>query len=197
MNRLLRHIILIALFAICSSETMAQVFVHRLPIYIVNGKRMSEEQVKRINPDDIADNTLLPADEESVAKYGQEASNGVILITLRYDTPARMMENNKEIQLADYIADKIKWESPANPVARVVIRLKIDPEGIAEVSDILESTDKRFLKKVSAVLAEMPRWEPAKKDGKGVASEYTLRLTLPRGMKLPRERSIPVIVGGL
>ena len=37
----------------------------------------------------------------------------------------------------------------------------------------------------------------ALKDGKGLESEYTLRLTLPRGMKLPREKSIPVIVGGL
>lgn len=192
----LRHIILIALFAICSSETMAQVFVHRPPIYIVNGKRMSEEQVKRINPDDIADNTLLPADEESVAKYGQEASNGVIVISLRYDTPARLMIENKEIHPADYIADRVKWETPANPVARVVIRLKINPDGVAEVAEILESTDKRLLKRVNIALESMPRWEPAKKDGKGVESFFTLRLTLPKGMKMPRERSIPIIVGG-
>ena len=157
---------------------------------------MSEEQVKRINPDDIADNTLLPADEESVAKYGQEASNGVIVISLRYDTPARLMIENKEIHPADYIADRVKWETPANPVARVVIRLKINPDGVAEVAEILESTDKRLLKRVNIALESMPRWEPAKKDGKGVESFFTLRLTLPKGMKMPRERSIPIIVGG-
>ena len=31
----------------------AQVFTPRLPIYIVNGERMDEEQVRAIDPDDI------------------------------------------------------------------------------------------------------------------------------------------------
>ena len=185
------------LVALCHTDAVAQEFVHRPPIYIVNGVRTTEEQVRLIDPDDIVGNTLLPADEESVAKYGQEASNGVLLITLRYDTPARFELDGKPAQFGDYIAQQVKWEYPANPVARVVLRLKIAPDGTVTMGDVLEATDKRLLKRISKALAESPRWTPALKDGKGLESEYTLRLTLPRGMKLPREKSIPVIVGGL
>lgn len=189
---LFRHFIPLLLL-LCYNEVAAQVFVHRPPLYIVNGERMSEEQVKQINPSDIATNTLLPADEESIAKYGQEASNGVIVITLRYDTPAHFEVEGEPSQLSEYIAARVKWEYPANPVARVVIRLKIKSDGVAEVVEVLEATDKRLLKRVNKVLAESPRWVPAKKEGKGIESEYILRMTLPRGMKLPRERSVPRI----
>ncbi len=184
------------LVVMCHADAVAQVFVHRPPLYIVNGERMNEADVKRINPADIATNTLLPADEESIAKYGQEASNGVILITLRYDTPARFEVDGKVMQLADYLAERIKWEHPANPVARVVLRLKIMPDGVAVEDEVLEATDKRLLKRVQKLLSASPRWCPAMKDGEGVESEYTLRLTLPRGMKLQRERSVPIIIGG-
>lgn len=189
---LFRHFIPLLLL-LCYNEVAAQVFVHRPPLYIVNGERMSEEQVKQINPSDIATNTLLPADEESIAKYGQEASNGVIVITLRYDTPAHFEVEGEPSQLSEYIAARVKWEYPANPVARVVIRLKIKSDGVAEVVEVLEATDKRLLKRVNKVLAESPRWVPAKKEEKGIESEYILRMTLPRGMKLPRERSVPRI----
>ena len=192
----LRYIILLFLLAIGSADAVAQVFVHRPPIYIVNGVRMSEEEVKRIDPDDIATNTLLPADEESVAKYGQDASNGVIIISLRYDTPARFEIDGRSALLADYVNRNVKWEYPANPVARVVIRLNIQPDGQAVVDEVLEATDKRLLKRVQKALATAPRWVPAMKDGKGVESTYTLRMTLPLGMKMPRERSIPIIIGG-
>lgn len=187
--------VLLLLLAMSATAT-AQVFVHRPPLYIVNGERMSEADVKRINPADIASNTLLPADEESVAKYGQEASNGVILITLRYDTPAHFEVEGKAVQLADYLAERIKWEYPANPVARVVIRMSIKPDGVAVIDEVLEATDKRMLKRVQKELAAAPRWRPAMKAGEGVESEYILRLTLPRGMKLQRERSVPIIIGG-
>lgn len=192
---IVRCVVLMLLLTM-SARATAQVFVHRPPLYIVNGERWSEADVKRINPADIATNTLLPADEESVAKYGQEASNGVIVITLRYDTPARFELGGKPAQLADYVAERVKWEYPANPVARVVIRLKINPDGAAVIDEVLEATDKRLLKRVNKVLATIPHWVPALKDGVGVESEYTMRLTLPRGMKLRRERSVPIIVGG-
>ena len=73
----------IALLTLLATNVAAQEFVTRLPIYIVNGQRMSEEQVRKIDPSDIVDNKLLPADEESVALYGQDASTGVVVITLR------------------------------------------------------------------------------------------------------------------
>ena len=56
------------------------------PIYVVNGQVVSD--IRNIPPGDIESTEMLPADEQTIARYGTEASNGVILITLRYDTPA-------------------------------------------------------------------------------------------------------------
>lgn len=175
----------------------AQVFVHRLPLYIVNGERMSEAQVKAIDPDDIVSNVLLPADEATVEKYGQEASNGVVVISLRYDTPARFEYGGEVVRFADYIAGRVKWSYPANPVARVVLRLTISAEGEVSESELIDATDKRLLKRVRGVLAQAPRWVPAMKDGKGIEDDYILRLTLPRGMTVRQQRSVPIIIGGV
>lgn len=58
------------------------------PLCIVNGAP-TEEDIALIPPEDIERVETLPADEETIARYGAEASNGVILVTLRYDEPAR------------------------------------------------------------------------------------------------------------
>lgn len=192
--RILRFVILFLFLGVSAS---AQEFIHRPPIYIVNGERWSEERVKAIDPEDIVSNRMLPADEQSVAKYGQDASNGVILITLRWDTPARFEWEGRSVRFSDYIAQQVKWVYPANPVARVVIALSIKADGSVVVGEVLEATDKRLLKRVQKALAAPPKWIPAMKDGKGVESEYTLRLTLPKGRQMPRERTLPVVVGGL
>ena len=54
------------------------------PIYVVNGQVVSD--IRNIPPGDIESTEMLPADEQAIARYGTKASNGVILITLRYDT---------------------------------------------------------------------------------------------------------------
>ena len=57
------------------------------PLYIVNG--VETEEIESIPPDDIENIESLPADEETIARYGgKKAANGVILISLRYDKPA-------------------------------------------------------------------------------------------------------------
>lgn len=192
-----KKLLLIFISLLLFGAAQAQVFVHRPPLYIVNGERMSEAQVKAINPDDIVSNVLLPADEATIEKYGLEASNGVIVISLRYDKPARFEYEGSPMHFADYVAQRVKWEYPANPVARVVLRLNISAEGDVSECEVIDATDKRMLKRVRSVLAEAPRWVPAMKDGKGVEDGYILRLTLPRGMSVAPRKSVPIIVGGV
>ncbi len=191
------YLLTIILLQLLGAElSAAQTLVHRPPLYIVNGERWSEQQVKTIDPEDIASEELLPADEETVERYGQEASNGVIIITLRYDTPARFELGGRAVRLADYLAERIRWEWPANPAARVVLRLNISPTGEATIAEVIDSTDKRFLKRVQKELAQLPRWVPARKAGKDIGDDYILRLTLPRGMQPQQRLSVPIIVGG-
>ena len=44
------------------------------PLYIVNGKETTE--IRSIPPEDIENVEMLPADEETIARYGQRAARG-------------------------------------------------------------------------------------------------------------------------
>ena len=179
------------LFVLSAQCLSAQVFTPRLPIYIVNGQRMSEEQVREIEPEDILSNTMLPADEETIAKYGTDASNGVIVISLRYDTPARFEIEGKEANFSDYIEQQIKW-GEMDPVAQVVMSIRVSPEGVVSEREVLESSDRKLLNRVRNAIEEAPRWVAAKKDDKGIETQHVLRVTVPVGSRMPRERVIRI-----
>lgn len=182
------RLIILLLLALTSVERLsAQIFEHRLPIYIVNGQRMDEEKVKAIHPADIVSNELLTVDEAVIEKYGHDAANGVVVITLRYDTPARFEVDGKEAKYSTYIAERVKW-SEIEDVARVVISFTVEADGSVTEKDVLEATDRRLLARIRKAMEEAPKWVPAKKDDKGVETDHILRITLPFGRKMPRER---------
>lgn len=79
-----RYVIL--LFLLCFAAAVRAATPKPTPMYIVNGKEMKE--IRSIPPEDIENVEMLPADEETIARYGQRAAHGVMLITLRYDQPA-------------------------------------------------------------------------------------------------------------
>ena len=162
----------------------------RMPLYIVNGKRVSQSEAQDISPRDIISEKMLPADEQTIAKYGAEASNGVVVITLRYDTPARFEIGGQEQRYSAYVAQQVKW-GEFDPVARVIVAFKVGADGSVSLREVLESSDKRLQRRVEKVLASSPRWIPAKREGKGVETDHVLRITLPEGRELPPE---PVIL---
>ena len=156
------------------------------PLYIVNGVEM--ESVKHIPEKNIEHIDHLPANEESVAKYGERANNGVIIVTLCYDKEAKFTGGKS---LVDYVGERVKW--PENyGVARFVARYTIGADGSFRLGTILQSTDHQFRKRVLKVLQSLPKWEPATKQGKAVESEYVLAVQLPKGKSLPREPYIVI-----
>ena len=185
----LRFIILCLLALVEIEKASAQIFETRLPIYIVNGVRMSEDEVKAIHPADIVSNELLTVDEAVIEKYGHDAANGVVIITLRYDTPARFEIDGQEEKYSTYIAQRVKW-SEIEDVARVVISFTVGADGTVSEKEVLEATDRRMLARVRKAMEMAPKWVPAKKDGVGVETDHILRITLPLGRKMPRERAI-------
>ena len=179
------------LFLALSAPDAAAQSRKRMPLYIVNGEKMTEEQVKDINPKDIVDNHLLPADEQTIERYGHEAANGVVVITLRYDTPARFEIEGEVTKYSAYIADRVKWDE-TDPVARIIISFKVKADGSVTEFDVLEATDKRLLRRIEKAMTEAPRWQPALKDGKGVETTHLLKVTLPKGRTMPRERVVRI-----
>ena len=163
-------------FALCPFPTAAQ-----QPLYIVNGVERST--MSDIPPEVIEQIEELPADEFTIARYGERAAHGVMLVTLKYDEPARFTADS--LSFADYLTREVVWEAD-EPAARVVIRYRIEKDGSLQIDKILEATDRRFLRRVERALATAPRWEPARKAGEAVPSEGILRLQLPVGKRMPR-----------
>lgn len=156
------------------------------PLYVVGGEMMSS--IDHIPQSNIESIDTLPADEETVALYGQQASHGVIVVTLRYDTPAKF-EAEGFTSLADYAASHVEWDDRM-PVAKVSLRYRVDAEGGISIEEILQSTDKRLLRRIMRAIETAPKWRPAMRAGEPVESEHLLNVTLPKGRRLAPERGI-------
>lgn len=181
MSHTLRQMLLSATALLAAAAASAQ-----SPLYIVGGEPM--QSIRHIPQNDIESIDTLPADEQTIALYGPQASNGVIIVTLRYDTPARF-EAEGTNSLTDYVASRVEWDDRM-PAAKVSLRYTIDADGSLSVEEILQSTDKRLLRRIMRVLDAAPSWQPAMRGGCPVQSEGLLNLTLPKGRQLPPERGI-------
>ncbi len=146
------------------------------------------ESVRHIPEENIEHIDHLAANEESVAKYGERANNGVIIVTLRYDKEAEFTGGGS---LADYVAERVKWDDSWG-VARFVARYTIGADGSFRLGDVLQSTDHQLRKRVLRALQNMPKWQPATKQGKAVESDYVLSVQLPKGKEMPKEPYIVI-----
>lgn len=157
------------------------------PLYIVNGA--VREEIRSIPPADIEHVEMLPADEETVARYGEAANHGVMILTLRYDAPAGFEAEGMDFDA--FIASRVKWTA-TDPPAQVVLRYTVTPEGRVVAGERIEATDKRLLRLVLKAVEEAPLWTPATKNGTPVASDGILRIRLPEGVPMPSERTLVI-----
>ena len=153
----------------------------RAPLYIVNG--VVRTTVSDIPEKNIEKIETLPADEQTVQQYGDRANNGVVIITLCYDKAA---EFSLATSFSEYISSQVKW-TENDPAARFVMRFTVNTDGTLTAGNILQSTDKRFAKRVLSAFGQAPQWQAATKQGVAVESEHLLIVQLPKGKRLPRE----------
>ena len=177
----MRHLVLVILLLLGTASLSA-----RGPMYVVNGTVV--ESIEHIAQEDIERIDVLAADDETVAKWGLGASEGVILVTLHYDTPARF-ECKDESNFTSYLAHNVRWGENMNP-ERVSLRIVVDTEGKATISKVLQATSRQFLKRVEQAIGNAPLWKPATRNGKAVKSTHLINLLLPEGESLPVERGV-------
>lgn len=161
----------------------------RGPLYVVNGARM--DSIEHIEQSNIERIDVFPATEETIEKWGIEASEGVIMVTLKYDTPARF-ETEGYSNFTTYLQHTVKWDKNM-PAERVSLRLTIDSEGRATIAKVLQSTSRQYQKRVERAIALSPYWTPATKNGKAVESTQLVNLLMPEGKQLPAERGVIII----
>lgn len=161
----------------------------RGPLYVVNGTRV--ESIEHIEQSNIERIDVLPATEETIEKWGIEASEGVIIVTLKYDTPALFNAEGFN-NFTTYLQHKVKWNKNM-PAERVSLRITVDSEGRATIAKVLQSTSRQYQKRVERAIAMSPCWTPATKNGKAVESTELVNLLLPEGKQLPVEHGVIIM----
>ena len=169
-----------ALLFVCATLTA------REPLYVVNGEVVAS--IEHIPHEDIESIDILPADEESIARWGEGAGEGVILVRLRYDTPASFCGAGFT-NFTDYLASAVAW-SDDNSVERVSLRLTIGIDGRARIGEILQATSRQLLRRVERAIAAAPLWRAATRDGEAVESQHLVNLQLPRGRAMAPEQAV-------
>ena len=176
--------LLILLTMLCASTLWAQ-----QPLYVVNGSVV--ESIEDIPQQDIESIDVLPADKETIAKWGLAASEGVIVVRLKYDTPASFSAEGCS-NFTTYLAKSVRWDSTM-PAERASLRITIAEDGSATIAEVLETTSRQFLKRVVNVIESAPRWQPAMRDGRPVETIELVNIQLPVGKELPRDRYVIIL----
>ncbi len=154
------------------------------PLYIVNGAQRSTEEFQSIATGVIKDMVVLQG-EEAVEKYGLKGSDGVVEVTLYYDTVPLFADNQS---FEEYLREHVKWQDNES-VARVIVKYRVLKSGDIEVVEVMESTDSRLRKRTLKALEESPKWRsPAMNMGEAVEYTDIVKLQLPQGRQMPRER---------
>ena len=166
---------------LCATTLVAQ-----QPLYVVNGKVV--ESIDNIPQTDIESIDVLPADEESIAMWGMQASEGVIMVRLIYDTPATFSAEGIT-NFTTYLAKSVKW-SDDMPAERASLRITIATDGRATISEVLDTSSRQFLKRIERAMESAPRWQPAMRDGKAIESLHLVNIQLPLGKRLPSEHYV-------
>lgn len=143
------------------------------------------ESIEGIPQEDIESIDVLPADEDTIAVWGLAASEGVIMVRLKFDTPATFSADGFD-NFTLYLANEIKW-SESMPAERASLRINVTEEGTVEIVEVLDTTSRQFLKRVTKAIEEAPRWQPAMRDGKAIASLQLVNIQLPLGKELPKD----------
>lgn len=177
----MRRLVIVILATLCSIAAYAY-----KPLYVVNG--VVVDSIEHIPHENIERIDNLPADEESIAKWGLGASEGVILVTLRYDTEATFNSGDYN-NFTDYLASAVRWDETMS-AERVSLRIEVDSTGRATIKEVIASSSKQFLKRVTAAINNAPRWTPAERDGTPVESLHLVNLQLPKGKQMPREMGV-------
>ncbi len=160
------------LFAVCTASAQ---------LYIVNGEECSVEQMRRIDPERVEHTEQIPLNDSIMARYGERAADGVIVVTLKHDTEPQFSVDS--LSFREWIEREVAWGDD-EPTARVVYRYIVGTDGRAQLTELIESTDNRLRQRVVRAVKRAPLWTPAEREGRAVEVEQVLVIELPKGKRM-------------
>ncbi|HEY1022489.1 MAG TPA: TonB-dependent receptor plug domain-containing protein, partial [Flavisolibacter sp.] len=166
------------------------------PLYILDGKEISKDEMSRINPTDIQAINVIK-DATATEKYGEKGKNGVIEITLKKDGGIVTQQKiDKVFEKAEKPAsvDKQAWrtflEKNLQPILvtaakngakpntyTVNVRFIVKTDGSLTEFTALNDPGYDLAKQLLAIMPSSPKWTPAEQNGRLVNSYHTQPVT--------------------
>ncbi|MBB1284174.1 energy transducer TonB [Flavisolibacter sp. BT320] len=175
---------------ISSSDTSKQ------PLYILDGKEISKEEMSRINPNDIQAINVLK-DATATSKYGEKGKYGVVEITMKKGDNSVTQEKLEKVfekaekpasvntqawraflekNLQPIVVEAAKNGAKPNTYT-VNVRFIVKTDGNLTDFTALNDPGYDFAKHVLAIIPNSPKWNPAEQNGRPVNSYHTQPIT--------------------
>ena len=184
------------------------------PIVMLDGHRITSETLKRMDPEEISSITILK-DQAAVDQYGEEARNGVVLVTTKngvkeisvpveqdekfFDVVEQMPQYPGGPQaLFEFLAKNIRYPEAAEKAGhhgRVIATFVVLKDGSISHAKIVKSVSPELDEEALRVLNAMPNWTPGMQNGEAVNVKYTVPISfaLP-DQKVEETKESPVVV---
>ena len=165
------------------------------PIVLLEGHRITYETFTRMDPDEIASITVLK-DQPAVDQYGEEARNGVILITTKkgvevftpveqnpeyFDVVEQMPEFPGGAQaLFGFVAKNIRYPKAAEDAGiqgRVIVTFVVMKDGSIGEVKVAKGVSPELDGEAVRCVKSMPKWKPGMQKGQAVNVKYTMPLS--------------------
>lgn len=180
------------------------------PLFILDGKEISNEEMDKIDPKTIESITVLK-DASATAKYGEKAANGVVEIYLKKKQDPEIQPISKDQEkpvffvveempdfpggeeaLLEFLATNVKYPAIAQEngiQGKVFVVFIIDENGKVIEPKIARGVDPILDQEAIRVVTAMPAWKPGKQRGKNVRVSYTvpINFVLAEKEKAPDE----------
>ena len=165
------------------------------PIVLLEGHRITYETFTRMDPNEIASITVLK-DQPAVDQYGEEARNGVILITTKkgvevftpveqnpeyFDVVEQMPEFPGGAQaLFGFVAKNIHYPKAAEDAGiqgRVIVTFVVMKDGSIGEVKVAKGVSPELDEEAVRCVKSMPKWKPGMQKGQAVNVKYTMPLS--------------------
>lgn len=165
------------------------------PLYVVDGKAMTVDEVQRIAATDIESMTVLKqAAQTKEFMHLGDVSNGVVVITLKASREAEdelpfleadvmpTFMGGDLLTFRNWVMQNVRY--PAEALERriegnVIVQFAVNREGYIEADEVkvLQSDHQLLSEEVMRVMSLSPRWSPGIQAGKTVSVAFTLPIS--------------------
>lgn len=203
----MKQLLLTAVFALFTLSAMAD---EQKPLYIVDGKVMSAEEIKSLSESLDIESMTIVKDKDDIAPYAElgDVSNGVVIITTKQQEAPQIDEMQDIDQMPKFMNGEVEtfvhWvmlnmrypeEARKNMIQGMVIaEFVVGKDGYIDTEHIIfhDNCDPLLHEEIIRLFKIAPQWTPATQNGANVATKFTI----PVSFQLQIESTPDIVIQG-